>query len=194
MAQDMTAARLQQPIGLSVRFDRDDAQAAADAWGFNCGPAALCAVLGMTPNEIRPHMGDFERKGYTNPTLMGDVLLSLGVRTKLIFRGNNAMPSGSVPWPQWGLVRVQWGGPWTEPGVPMRVRYRHTHWVASRRTRPIGGTRLYHNDVFDVNAMCEGGWISSVEWAAGLVPWLLRQCEPKAHGDWWPTHCIEVAR
>jgi hypothetical protein len=146
----------------------------------------------MTPEGIRPHLGDFERKGYMNPTLMTDSLRSLGVRYKQTFRSDNAVKNGSVPWPQWGLVRIQWGGPWTEPGVPMRVRYRHTHWVAARRTRKIVGTTLYYQDVFDVNAMCAGGWVSAIEWATQIVPWLLRECQPKASGDWWPTHCIEV--
>lgn len=50
-----------------LRFGVDEAQAASDEWGFNCGPAALCAVLGLTPAELRPHLGDFERKRYTKP-------------------------------------------------------------------------------------------------------------------------------
>ena len=36
--------------GLHVmRFGLEEAQAASDEWGFNCGPGALCAVLGKTP-------------------------------------------------------------------------------------------------------------------------------------------------
>ena len=161
-----------------IRFSAEEAY--ATDWRFNCGPGALCAVLGMTPAEIRPHMLDFERKGYTNPTLMLDVLRGLGVAFR--HRPDRL-------WPEFGLVRVQWSGPWTAPGVPPRVAYRHTHWVASCGTRLPDSMR-----VFDVNAICVGGWLSFIEWAQALVPWLLRICEPKADGRWWVTHALELTR
>ena len=157
----------------------DEAQAAADAWGFNCGPASICAVTGKTPAEIRPCLGDFERKRYTNPTLMWDILRGLGVCWH---------KRADRTWPEFGLVRVQWAGPWTRPGVPIRARYRHTHWVASH----FPDFRDTAHMVFDVNAICVGGWLPFREWADDLVPWLLKQCEPKASGEWWATHSIEV--
>lgn len=61
--------------------------------------------------------------------------------------------------------------------------------------RAGGGVRCHeHARVFDVNALCVGGWIPFPEWANELVPWLLEQAEPKATGEWWPTHCLEVHR
>lgn len=162
----------------AIRFGVDEAQAAADAWQFNCGPGALCAVLDKTPAEIRPHLGDFERKGYTNPKLMAEILRRLNV---------TYFKPMSDDWPIFGLVRVQWAGPWTRSGVPLRARYRHSHWVAS--SRPSAEGERY---VFDVNAVCAGGWLSYQEWSQQLVPWLLRECEPKADGRWWPTHRWEV--
>jgi hypothetical protein len=162
----------------TVRFTLDDAQRAGDEWRFNCGPAALCAVLDMTPDEIRPHLLDFERKGYTNPTLMFDVLKNLGVNYRLTYRGDNLHPAPRITF---GLMRVQWAGPWTRPCVPMRARYRETHWVAATG-----------DAVFDVNAMCVGGWIPWEEWSFQLVPWLIRECCPKGDGNWWPTHVLEI--
>ena len=160
-----------------VRFTLDEAQAAADTWGMNCGPGAIAAVLGLTLDELRPSMGDFERKGYTNPTLMWAILNAINARWYLV-----KPPS---QWPRYGLARVQWEGPWTAPNVPPRVAYRHTHWVGSRI---IGD----NHEIFDINAMCAGGWISKREWAAELVPWLLKECEPKASGHWHLTHSVEV--
>ena len=58
-------------------FDVDEADRAGKAWNFNCGPGAVCGLLEMTPEELRPHLFDFEKKGYTNPTLMFDVLKKL---------------------------------------------------------------------------------------------------------------------
>jgi len=160
---------------LSIRFDVSEAQTAVDMWGFNCGPGALCAVLNMRPAEIRPHMLDFERKHYTNPRMMFEILIRLGVRH---------MPVDE--WPSFGLVRIQWGGPWTGPGCPLRKRYRHTHWIAC--SQKAGEERW----VFDVNATCVGGWVTYSTWSGQIVPWLLKECEPSADGTFWPTHCIQV--
>jgi hypothetical protein len=165
----------------------ESVMAAADAWNFNCGPGALCAVLGKTPEEIRPHLLDFERKGYTNPTLMADILRGLGVSFRRVYECQHKVDGREPVYPSFGLVRVQWGGPWTKPGVPMAARYRHTHWIGMNH---FEGARF----AFDVNCVCTGGWLPWREWTGQVVPWLLRECEPKADGTWWPTHCWEVSR
>lgn len=167
------------PTMTAVRFSGDDAQRAADAWGANCGPGAIAAILGKTLDEIRPHLSDFEKKRYTNPTLMYEILTNLGARWKKIEK----------VWPHWGLVRVQWEGPWTEPGVPMAARYRHTHWVGAERR-----DRAADIWIFDINAIYFGGWVSFAEWSEQLVPWLLKEIDSKANGKWHITHALEVAR
>lgn len=160
--------------------------AAGDLWNFNCGPAALCAIFNLTPEEVRPHLQDFEQKGYTNPQLMLRALLSLGAKWNT--RTNPIC--GEIPWPAWGLARVQWSGPWTKPGVPIAARYRKTHWVASCKTAL--GER---HGVFDVNALSNGsGWTSFFNWKTTLVPAILAECEPKADGHWWLTHSIEIEK
>lgn len=170
---------------MNIRFNVNDAQLASDEWGFNCGPGALCAVLDMTPNEIRPHLLDFESKGYTNPTLMYRILDRLKVRYRQCYRGDEPnFPQSAFP--RFGLVRVQWGGRWTNPGVPMRVRYRHTHWIATRG-------EYSSREVFDVNGVCAGGWLSWNEWSTKLVPWLMLECANKAT-SWWPTHGLEITK
>lgn len=178
-----TAAILPPPL----RFTLDEAQAAADAWGFNCGPGALCAVLQLRPEQVRPPLASvgFENRRYTNPTMMAGALDSLRVPFRRVFE--SAVDPGDRPvvWPRFGLVRVQWSGPWTKPGVPMAARYRHTHWVGVDGRGPV-------QMIFDVNAVCEGGWLTWREWECQLVPWLLRECCPKGDGRWWPTHCWEI--
>ncbi len=159
-------------------FSDEDAERAYDEWGCNCGPAAVAAICGLTLDGVRPHMGDFEAKHYTNPTLMWRVLDSIGVRWTVCRSGT---------WPDRGLCRVQWEGPWTRPGVPARAAYRHTHWVgaATRDTGEIG--------VFDVNALGNGsGWCSLEDWSSTLVPWILEECVPRADGGWHLTHVVEV--
>ena len=165
-----------------IRFTAEDADKAAEDWGMNCGPGAAAAILGLTLDEVRPHLGDFEKKGYTNPTQMWRILQSLG--TKFSYRGGDL---GRENWPSYGLARIQWEGPWTKPGVPPRVAYRHTHWVGSRR-------RGQATEVFDINCIGVGGWVSKHEWTSAVVPWLIRECVPKGTGDWFSTHAVEVLR
>jgi hypothetical protein len=168
--------------------------AANQAWGFNCGPGALCAVLDVSPDQLRPNLLDFEQKRYTNPTLMADILRGLAVPFRRVWEYRENAERFAPIYPRFGLVRIQWGGPWIKVGVPVRARYRHTHWIA---VRPCADTACLSpgaavRDVFDVNCMQVGGWVPWGTWTSRVVPWLLRECEPKSDGKWWPTHCWEV--
>lgn len=168
-----------------IRFTLADLERANAAWGANCGPAALAAITGLTLEEVRVHMGDFERKHYTNPTLMFDALRSLGRTWREIGPRDHTV---GRPWPKYGLARIQWEGPWTQPGVPMAARYRQTHWVGAWTTdaRGIG--------VWDVNAVNNGsGWCSLDNWTGVVVPWLTSEIK-RASGGWHITHAIEVER
>ena len=157
-------------------FGKAEANLAAFRWGMNCGPGAFAAVCNVGLGEARRHLAGFDRKKYTNPLMMFRALDSLGIDWWKV---------KPVGWPDYGLVRIQWLGPWTEPGVPVRRRYRHTHWV---------GTYLGRNDraIFDINAIGSGGWVNVGNWADILVPWLLEACEPEANGEWRVTHGLEV--
>ena len=163
-----------------LRFTKDDAERAWQEWGFNCGPGALCAILNLTPHELRPLLGDFEAKRYTNPTLMWKILMrcavAFGIRFDQVYRADDPVGKTTL---KYGLLRVQWGGRWTNPGVPMRARYRHTHWVGVRNM----------TEFFDVNAM---EWLPFTVWNDQLVPWLCHAVVPGWDGTWWPTHAIEV--
>lgn len=160
-----------------AKFDHNEAEVAYKEWGFNCGPGAVCGLLGMTPSEVRPHMGNFEKKKYTDPLLMLKVLQSLG---KDAIQAYSIAPR-SIGDTTYALVRIQWGGPWTAPGVPLSKRQRHTHWIA-----------CVHDWVWDINAIRYGGWLSREEWETKLVPWLIKQVEPEGDGTFWPTHVWEI--
>ena len=165
-----------------LHFTEQQANDAADEWGFNCGPAAVAAICGLSLIELRPHLGDFERKRYTNPTLMWEILNSLGRHWR-----STTKTLGGVAWPRYGLARIQWEGPWMNPGVPMAARYRYTHWVGCSYANAgnIG--------IWDVNCLNNGtGWVGLHEWTTILVPWLLKECYPKANGKWHLTHSVEI--
>ena len=169
---------------IPVRFTQDDANRAHDEWGANCGPGALAAIMGMTLDEARPRLIGFDAKGYTNPTMMFDALKSVSADFAV-----RRFPDGrycDLDWPLFGLARIQWEGPWTNPGVPMRARYRYTHWVGANRAdlRNIG--------IFDINCMNNGtGWCALKDWAEVIAPHLIAQY-PRASGKWHITHAIEV--
>lgn len=158
----------------------EEAHAAADAWRFNCGPAALCAISGLTPEEVRAHLPGFP--GYTNPTLMATALRSMGRTFRSAYRGDDPVDLAGLPTRKLALTRIQFGGQWTRPGVPMSARYRHTHWVAEAR-----------GHVFDVNALGYGGWLPYRWWAYDLIPWLIEEAVPGADGSWWPSHVWEIS-
>lgn len=166
------------------KFTLEDVERANAEWGCNCGPAAIAAITDRTLDEVRPHMGDFESKQYTNPKLMWASLGSLGVRFS--YRGGHL---GSAGWPSYGLARIQWEGPWTKPGVPPRAAYRYSHWVGvdARNRERIG--------IFDINAIAANGsgWVPLREWTEILVPWLLKEAVPRADGGWHITHAVEIS-
>ena len=173
------------PSKPAVAFTLADAHRAFDAWGANCGPGALAAVLGLSLDAVRLHLDGFDRKHYTNPAMMRGALRSLSVDHSW------RVQVATVGWfPIFGLARVQWEGPWTKPGVPPAAAYRHTHWVGAR----AAGDGPVDVEIFDINCMCVGGWVSLREWSGQVVPWLLRQCEPKADGKWHVTHAVEIRR
>jgi hypothetical protein len=170
------------------RFTLQDVERAAEEWGANCGPGALAAICGLTLDEVRPHMGGFERTRYTNPTLMLGALRSLYIAGAIKAWRQTTFNDFDVTWPLCGLARIQWEGPWTAPGVPIRVRYRKTHWVAAACAGGAVG-------IFDINCINNGsGWVALKDWRETVVPFILETCVPKANGKWHITHSIEVDR
>jgi hypothetical protein len=166
---------------MNLPFTQEDSVKAWEEWGANCGPGALAAIMGVKLDEVRPHLVGFEEKGYTNPTMMWGALNSMGAKWKMTTKAKGCS------WPTYGLARIQWEGPWTAPGVPERVAYRHTHWV--------GANAANRNNIgiFDINVV-DSGWISLKNWEELIVPWLLSELEPKANGKWYITHSVEVER
>jgi hypothetical protein len=167
------------------KFTAEDAENAYFEWGCNCGPAALAAIMEMTLDEVRPHLTGFDAKRYVNPTMMFDALKGIGAKYRSTALGYALAPDDFIGWPRYGLARIQWEGPWMKPGVPMRARYRYTHWVGGQ-----GGRSSY--GVFDINAINNGsGWCSLKSWTDVIVP-TITECYRRADGKWHITHAIEV--
>ncbi len=173
---------------IPLRFGYNSAITAHQLWGFNCGPAAICAMLGLAPGEIHQHMhhpkrGDrstnvrFEDVKYTSPTMMKCTLENL-------FIPFSRVTKFPVVGDGFGLMRVQFVGPWCNPGVPMPARYHATHWVG------VDG-----DDVFDINALVlpHNGWIGKEEWQERILPVLMGEIE-KCDNTCHPTHFMVMER
>ena len=169
------------------RFTYTDGQKAIKEWKANCGPFAIAAGLGLTLEDVRPHMGDFRRKHYTNHALMLQVLHRLQIN----FR--DRLSNAGFAWHDKALTRVQWDGPWCGKGHHFLEKTLHTHWIA---TVPIEKGKDHW--VFDWNAMrpstgngCNG-WLLKDDWEEIIIPRILERDEPEANGKWWTTHQIEI--
>ncbi len=177
----------------TTQFTHQQANDAYDVWGANCGPGAIAAICGLTLDELRPHMGAFEQRKdrYTNPNLMYQVLKNIGV----VWQKREPRT-----WPQYGLARVQWHGPWMDPDAHWSARRRHSHWVGCAHVKdpryrqhqtPAASPPTIA--IFDINCMNNnGGWSPFWWWPSELVPWLIKEVVPEGNGVYSLTHALEI--
>jgi hypothetical protein len=120
---------------------------------------------------VRPLSPGHKQRKYANPTHLKEALGLAGVRY--------TVGSPQVR-PTFGLLFIQWGGPWLNPRVPIAQAYRHTHWIA------VDGDHVY-----DLNA--EGGWWLRQDWERDCAPWLMSH-NPGCDGTWGVRTAISVVR
>lgn len=168
----------------TLAFGDVDVQMAFDSWGCNCGPAALAAVTGNTLDEVRPACtaAGFSIKRYMSPTMMKAAIASLGIGMAQKYCGARDKSC----FPEHGLARMQFTGPWTSPGANPKWAYRQTHWTSSWR---IGEGVEAFTLLFDVNVSC--GLIPLAEWEQRVAPAIAANM-PRADGGWFVTHSWEI--
>lgn len=159
---------------MNYSFTASDLAKAAAEWGCNCGPSALAFALQRRLDVARCAIPDFESKRYTSPTMMKKALETL----RIVYEARDCKSAGVLRdmfymFP--ALVRIQWTGPWTEPGANPRWAYRQTHWIVTwRDTLPL---------VFD----CNGGIMRFDRWKREVVPQLTALYK-NSDGGFYPTH------
>lgn len=161
-------------------FSEAEFSAAAESWNCNCGPGALAFALQVKPDDVRHALPDFEDRGYTNPTMMKAALATLGrdffaVPSPAKVKARHAYGYQMFAGPM-SLVRVQFTGPWTANGKPMKWAARQTHWIACWCERDA-------QMVFDVN----GGMRKFDEWERQVVPAIVATID-RADGGWYPAN------
>lgn len=188
-------------------YPLEDITRAAAEWGLNCGPAALCTMLSLKPDDVRYSIPQFEHRKYTNPTMMKLALTSLGVQFheatpqevwKVIAERPQPITLQKYEtFPIYGLARIQFEGRWMNPGVPIQARYRHTHWVGSMAhptihrelvpSQTTGKSSLFTLYIFDVNS----GWTDYAAWRDQTMPGLTSDTKG-ATGGWHCTHRLQL--
>lgn len=169
-----------KPLSLpKVRFTAADLDAASTKWGCNCGPTALAAICDLMPDDVRPFLGAF--RGLMNPTEMAEAIVRLGCtltrlpHERLYVPGTYRGRFGA----EYGVTRIQYGGPWTNPGVNPRWAYRYTHWIASI---VVDGQGYF----FD----CNYGWMEIGEFLTNMKSDAAEV--QRGNATWWPTHIYEI--
>ena len=170
---------------LDYPFTEAQMDAAAKEWGCNCGPSALAFALQISLDQVRPLIPDFEKKGYTSPTMM-KAALSAARREWHAAKALEFAMFASAP----ALVRIQFTGPWTETGANPRWAYHRTHWITCWSLLRVlaGSTRMSESWVFD----CNGGVRSFSSWKKEILPILVASYS-RADGGWYPTHVWRLA-
>jgi hypothetical protein len=148
-----------------------DVAEAAEKYGATCGPAALAAILQMPLMRLRRAFPGFPKKPWVNATTMLQALDHAKVR---------GVEKRKKEWPTYGLAFLQLDGPWTQPGVPVAVAYKHTHWVAVIQDDE---RRLY-----DINA---DGWLTQATWEATILPAIVAAM-PEASGTYFVRWSCQV--
>lgn len=160
----------------TILFMPPDLNEAHKAWKCNCGPGSVAALLGLTCEQVRPHFPGHAERGYSNPSHLQNALRSLGCRVVSTWKRTPE----ALALPRFGIVFVQFGGPWLREGVPAGWAYRATHFAA------VNGGQVY-----DVNQ--DPPWYPKSGWESDLLPWLastINRCD----GTFYIRAAFEVLR
>lgn len=160
---------------MNALFCPSDVDEANALWSATCGPIACAALLGVPVAQVRSAFPSFPARPWCSPTQMLEALSAVGRRG--VLQQHKAGDRAFVD----GLAYIQWSGPWTAPGAPVRFAYRHTHWVAVARS----GCMIYDAN-FD-------RWMSASWWAERVPPMLLEDV-PRADGGWWIRSTVRIER
>lgn len=156
--------------GGNVRlFIPSDIETAYEEWGANCGPCALAAIVGKKLSEVHPHLAEFAKRKYMNPTHIKNALESMGI----------AFRSLGAHFPQNGLAFVQWSG---FEKRPVFVQYQHTHWIAVK-----------DGQYFEINTPPGDNWVSPALWER-VMPAFIAEHIKGATGSYFVRTGIEIQK
>ena len=155
-----------------------DVEAAVQDWQASCGPGALAALLHCPVNATRPWFPSY--RGWTTPPAMRATLALARCPFTVVPVCDSL---------HYGLAFLQWTGRWTQPGVPARAAYRHTHWIGVADTEDCG-EMVYDFNIFPEDAP-RGQWVVRRYWEKQIVPAVLEDLDG-ADGWYYPRWECQV--
>lgn len=166
-----------------------DVDEAADAWGVNCGPSAVAAILGKNLADVRHAFPWFPTRPWCSPTQLGQALATLGVESHWTTLGMNRGPIDEqrARFPAQGLVVIQIDGPWCDL-ANKAAAYRYTHTVSSQR---VGDVVMVY-DINDAPDSRSGGWLPFSMWDQRVMRELVKY-QRRATG-WFVRSVFELPR
>jgi hypothetical protein len=178
----MRTAPMAPGLEASDLYAPADVAAAAAAWGATCGPAALAAILQLPVVWLRPLLGDYPVREYMHPTHMRQALTKAQVAQR-VMRSSRAIEYA------YGLLFLQFTGPWCQAGVPVDAASRHTHWVGTAWTTEYG-TMIYDSTAEGREGQ-QGGWVTKREWLTRILPALTATIR-RAYGGYYVRWACQV--
>lgn len=138
------------------------------------GPAALAAMTGVTAAIAADNLPRFLDYGLTTEVMMALGLYQMDRRFSWKEHAGEEM---TEVWPEFGIIRVGFEGPWSLEGDTLAT-LRRSHWIATAR-RPNG-----EREVFDVNSISKGGWVSQEEWSYDVAPEIAKKFGSSGNASW----------
>lgn len=135
------------PLPPTLAYSRVESLKAQRDWKAACGHHSLAASLGISLELIRSVVK--AGRAWMSPTHITEALRGLNRRFVLT---SGLCTSDLCE----GINRVQFEGPWLNPGVPATAAYKETHYVAHR-----SGWVL-------CTVCCPNRWIPRDDWAREL--------------------------
>lgn len=165
-----------------------DVEAAHEAWGANCGPCAVAAVLRRPVMDMHKLFPGFEQRRFVNPSQMRAALHFAGQLSGVTHRvcSMDEREAGVL---SYGVACLFFSRPWNSPGVPVGAAYQRSHWVGVAML--TDGRRCY----YDINAWQAHGprgmWVFWPYWEKEILPQVVASY-PKADGGYFVRWACEV--
>lgn len=158
----------------ALQYDDASSEAAHEEWKASCGHHSIAAACGVTLDTVRGAVG--HEKGWMSPTNIGQSLQRLSVPVTL----TQGMKTKQL---REGVCRVQFEGKWLKPGVPARVAYFRTHYIAYRA-----------GYVMDT-ALISWAWIDEARWRR-LINFYANESPLEGWHitHWWEMPPLELTR
>lgn len=195
---------------MTMLYTPPDVDEASEAWGANCGPCALAAVLGRPVAAIRDAVSKPSRKTTQTALFKDEKPFStypgyMGIRDlrRAVVRAGASVGMEWSPvvlraldFEESVLVMVEWAGPWT--GTRGQAAYRHVIGYRRARGREEDALLLMsdegrgkvlarlHADAVDLGRCdrwvfdANAGWMPLFLWERMTAPWLM----PKRAAGW----------